>query len=46
MLKTGVHVRTREVPSLEYCMLLTDRWLASLADYLVKAKFFTIHSDV
>jgi len=38
-LKTGVHVRTREVPSLEYCMLLTDRWLASLADHLVKLKF-------
>ena len=30
--------RTREVPSLEYCMLLTDRWLASLADHFVKLK--------
>ena len=28
-------VRTREVPLEEYCMLLTDHWLASLMDHLV-----------
>ena len=33
--QAGMHARTREVPSEEYCTLLTDLWLASLADYLV-----------
>ena len=38
--QTGVHVKTCEMPSEEYCMLLTACWLALHADHLVKAKFF------
>ena len=32
-----------ETPSVEYCTLPIDHWLASLADHLPKAKFFTIY---